>query len=188
MCGITGWVSFERDLGAHRDTLDAMVATMARRGPDATGGWTGRHAAVGHRRLLTIDPRGGAQPMVENTPTGSVALTYSGETYNFAELRAELRRRGHRFRTRSDTEVVLRGYLEWHEDVVHRLNGMYAFAVWDDRRSRLLMVRDRLGIKPLHYYPTSDGVLFGSEPKAILANPLVAPPLTWTECGRSSPG
>jgi asparagine synthase (glutamine-hydrolysing) len=100
-------------------------------------------------------------------------VTFSGEIYNFRELRADLTARGHRFRTRSDTEVLLRGYLEWGEDFVDRLNGMFAFALWDTRREELLLVRDRMGIKPLYYYPLPGGVLFGSEPKAILANPLV---------------
>jgi asparagine synthase (glutamine-hydrolysing) len=110
--------------------------------------------------------------MSVRTDDGMVTITYSGEAYNFAELRGELLRRGHRFRTRSDTEVVLHGYLEWDEAVAERLNGMYAFAIWDARVGRLVMIRDRMGIKPLYFSPTADGVLFGSEPKAILANPL----------------
>jgi asparagine synthase (glutamine-hydrolysing) len=110
--------------------------------------------------------------MSVRTDEGAVTITYSGETYDFVELRDELRRRGHRFRTRSDTEVVLHGYLEWGEAVAERLNGMYALAIWDARVDKLVMTRDRMGIKPLYLYPTADGVLFGSEPKAILANPL----------------
>ena len=98
-------------------------------------------------------------------------MVYSGETYNYTELRRELRGHGHRFRTESDTEVVLRGYLQWGEDVADRLNGMYAIAIWDIRARKLVMIRDRMGIKPFYYYPTPDGVLFGSEPKAILAHP-----------------
>ncbi|MEV0618262.1 asparagine synthase (glutamine-hydrolyzing) [Nonomuraea sp. NPDC050404] len=172
MCGITGWVSFDRDLTRHQADLDAMTATMACRGPDAEGGRLERHAALGHRRLAVIDIEGGTQPMSVRTDDGVVTITYSGEAYNFAELRDELVRRGHRFRTRSDTEVVLHGYLEWDEAVAERLNGMYAFAVWDARADKLVMIRDRLGIKPLYYSATPDGVLFGSEPKAILANPL----------------
>ncbi|MFV0131205.1 asparagine synthase (glutamine-hydrolyzing) [Streptomyces sp. HMX112] len=172
MCGITGWVSFERDLRAERDTLDAMTETMACRGPDDRGVWAAGPAALGHRRLAVIDLPGGRRPMTAETGRGTVAIVYSGEAYNFAELRAELTGRGHRFTTGSDTEVVLRGYLEWGDAVAERLNGMYAFAVWDGPRGRLVMIRDRMGIKPFFYCPTSDGVLFGSEPKAILANPL----------------
>jgi asparagine synthase (glutamine-hydrolysing) len=172
MCGITGWVSFERDLTRERDLLDVMTQTMACRGPDASGTWVDGPAALGHRRLAVIDLPGGAQPMSVRTPTGEVVLVYSGEAYNFAELRDELRRAGERFETWSDTEVVLRGYVRWGEGVADRLNGMYAFAIWDGRARKLVMIRDRMGIKPLYIYPTRDGVLFGSEPKAILANPL----------------
>ncbi|HEX6521300.1 MAG TPA: asparagine synthase (glutamine-hydrolyzing) [Streptosporangiaceae bacterium] len=172
MCGITGWVAFDRDLAYERETLDAMTQTMACRGPDASGTWVDRHAALGHRRLAVIDLAGGTQPMSVHTPDGEVSLVYSGEAYNFVELRDELIQRGERFRTSSDTEVVLRGYLHWGEALADRLNGMFAFAIWDARDQKLVMIRDRLGIKPFYYHPTPDGVLFGSEPKAILANPL----------------
>ncbi|MBL1084608.1 asparagine synthase (glutamine-hydrolyzing) [Streptomyces actinomycinicus] len=172
MCGITGWVSFDRDLTAEATTLHAMTETMACRGPDDRGTWTEGPAALGHRRLAIIDLPGGRQPMSLPTPEGTVALVYSGETYNFTELRRELTGRGHRFTTDSDTEVVLHGYLEWGDAVAERLNGMYAFAVWDGRHGKLVMIRDRMGIKPFYYHPTLDGVVFGSEPKAVLANPL----------------
>ncbi|MBE9374405.1 asparagine synthase (glutamine-hydrolyzing) [Saccharopolyspora sp. HNM0983] len=172
MCGISGWIDFQRDLTREQPTIDAMCATMSCRGPDAGGTWVRTHAALGHRRLAIIDLPGGTQPMQAETPDGAVAIVYSGEAYNYDELRAELRRRGHRFDTDSDTEVVLHGYLEWGAQVAEHLNGMFAFAVWDAREDRLLLIRDRMGIKPLYYYPTEHGVLFGSEPKAILANPL----------------
>ncbi|MFD3557857.1 asparagine synthase (glutamine-hydrolyzing) [Streptomyces goshikiensis] len=172
MCGMTGWVSFDRDLTQHRAQLDVMTETMACRGPDACGAWLDRHAAIGHRRLAVIDIEGGTQPMVVPTDDGPVTITYTGEVYNYTELKAELLHRGHRFQTRSDTEVVLHGYLEWGEAVAERLNGMFAFAVWDSRVEKLVMIRDRMGVKPLYYYNTDDGVIFGSEPKAILANPL----------------
>ncbi|NDZ83288.1 asparagine synthase (glutamine-hydrolyzing) [Streptomyces sp. SID10853] len=178
MCGITGWVSFDRDLRAESETLDAMTETMACRGPDDRGTWINGPAGLGHRRLAIIDLPGGRQPMTVATDQGDVAIVYSGEAYNFTELRRELTGRGHRFVTESDTEVVLHGYLEWGEGVAERLNGMYAFAVWDSRHQKLVMIRDRMGIKPFYYYPTADGVLFGSEPKAILANPLARAKVT----------
>ncbi|GAB3004931.1 asparagine synthase (glutamine-hydrolyzing) [Amycolatopsis acidiphila] len=172
MCGITGWVSFGRDLRAEEVTVNAMTETMACRGPDDRGTWVVEHAALGHRRLAIIDLPGGRQPMSVETSGGPVSMVYSGETYNFGELREELYRRGHRLETDSDTEVVLHGYLEWGEALAERLNGMYAFAIWDSRENKLVMIRDRMGIKPFYYYETPDGVLFGSEPKAILANPM----------------
>jgi asparagine synthase (glutamine-hydrolysing) len=165
-------VGYSRDLRQERRTIDAMTETMACRGPDASGVWTDQHAALGHRRLAVIDIPGGAQPMSISTPNGDVAMVYSGEAYNFTELRDELADAGHKFTTSSDTEVVLRGYLQWGDAVADRLNGMYAFAIWDSRDRKLVMIRDRMGIKPFYFYPTSDGVLFGSEPKAILANPI----------------
>jgi asparagine synthase (glutamine-hydrolysing) len=170
MCGIAGWVDFERVLSTEDETVTAMAETMAPRGPDDKGNWLAPHVALCHRRLSVIDPDGGHQPMIAED---LAVLTYSGEVYNFRELRAQLESRGHRFRTRSDTEVVLRGYLEWGEHVADRLNGMFAFAIWDVRREELLLIRDRMGVKPLFYYPLpGGGLLFGSEPKAILANPL----------------
>jgi asparagine synthase (glutamine-hydrolysing) len=171
MCGITGWVAFDSDLTTSNDVINAMTEAMADRGPDAAGTWVRRHVALGHRRLAVIDLPGGRQPMEARTPGGTVTLTFSGEVYNFQDLRAELEGRGHRFETRSDTEVVLRGYLEWGTDVASRLNGMYAFGLWDERTDSLVLIRDRVGVKPLYYHQTADGVLFGSEPKAILANP-----------------
>jgi asparagine synthase (glutamine-hydrolysing) len=176
MCGIAGWVSYDRDLAMHEDIIAKMTRTMSNRGPDAGGVWIDRHVGLGHRRLAIIDLAGGVQPMcAEDEGRTTTCLVYAGEVYNFMELRAELVRLGHRFTTCSDTEVVLRGHLEWGERVADRLNGMFAFAVWDVRSEELLLIRDRMGVKPLYYYPTADGVLFGSEPKAILAHPSVRP-------------
>ncbi|WP_290049885.1 asparagine synthase (glutamine-hydrolyzing) [Amycolatopsis solani] len=172
MCGIAGWVSYDADLTRRQEVVDAMTATMSCRGPDDEGTWVRRNVALGHRRLAIIDLPGGRQPMSVHTPNGDVAMVYSGEAYNFTELKEELTKLGHQWETDSDTEVVLHGYLQWGDAVVDHLNGMYAFAIWDERDDRLVMIRDRMGIKPFYYYPTKDGVLFGSEPKAILANPL----------------
>ena len=177
MCGIVGWVSYDRDFKADEAVIvSKMTETMARRGPDAGGVWIDRHVGLGHRRLAVIDLIGGAQPMqAEERGRPIASLVYTGEVYNFVELRDELTRLGHRFKTRSDTEVVLRGYLQWGDKVADRLNGMFAFAIWDVRTEELYLIRDRMGVKPLFYYPTADGLLFGSEPKAILAHPSVQP-------------
>ncbi|MFH8610279.1 asparagine synthase (glutamine-hydrolyzing) [Streptomyces sp. NPDC018029] len=173
MCGITGWVLFDSSFGARpADVIESMTSAVSRRGPDATGTFVRANVALGHRRLAVIDPAGGRQPMVATDTGREIALVYSGEIYNYTELRTELRARGRRFETSSDTEVLLQGYLEWGESVVERLNGMFAFAVWDERRERLFLARDRLGIKPLYVYRIPSGIVFGSEPKAILAHPL----------------
>ena len=132
--------------------------------------WCSARAGIGHRRLSVVDLDGGTQPMHAGGAR-DVVLTFSGEIYNFRELRRELEAHGQAFATRSDTEVLLRSYLQWGEGCVPRLNGMFAFAVWDGRREELLLARDRLGVKPLYYAPLAGGVLFGSEPKAILAHP-----------------
>lgn len=184
MCGIAGWVDFQTDLRTRRTTAETMTRTMAERGPDAEGLYLREHAALGHRRLSVIDLETGDQPMALDTRTGEflrwqdtdrtdeLAIVYSGETYNFREIRDELGAAGVRFATHSDTEVVLAAHREWGPRAVERFNGMFAYAIWDEAAQELLLVRDRLGIKPLYYYPTLNGVLFGSEPKAILANPL----------------
>ena len=174
MCGITGWVDFSGDLIV--EGVCAMTDTLVSRGPDAHGVWFGPRAGLGHTRNSVIDVGGGSQPMIADGESGPLAvLTYSGEIYNFRELRTELEGRGHRFRTRSDSEVVLRSYLEWGDDCGNHLEGMFAFAVWDVRTEELLLVRDRLGIKPLFYAQTRRGLLFASEPKALLASGQVRP-------------
>jgi asparagine synthase (glutamine-hydrolysing) len=175
VCGIAGWVDWRHDAREHAAVLEAMTATMSCRGPDAEGRWLDRHAAIGHRRLAVVDLIGGAQPM--STSTGdehdATVLTYSGELYNFVELREELRSRGHLFTTVSDTEVVLHAYIEWDTDCLRRFNGIFGFAIWDGRRRRLLLARDHLGVKPLYYARYVDGLVFGSEPKALLAHPRI---------------
>ncbi|MDX8535940.1 asparagine synthase (glutamine-hydrolyzing) [Mesorhizobium sp. VK25A] len=182
MCGICGWIDFDRDLGgpdARREIAD-MTATMACRGPDDEGTWIDGPTALGHRRLAIIDVQGGRQPMMlQEDGRPALVLVYTGETYNYRELRQRLTALGRRFDTSSDTEVVLHAHREWGRrdprTAVSELNGMFAYALWDTATRELLLVRDRLGIKPLYYYPTQHGVLFGSEPKAILANSLAEP-------------
>jgi len=172
MCGITGWVDYTRDLTQAGHAIGAMTATLALRGPDASGSWQHRNALLGHRRLAIIDLSGGAQPMTYRCASGEeIALIYTGEVYNHHELRERLRKAGHEFHTRSDTEVVLRAYLEWGEHCCEHLTGMFAFAVFDGRDGHFLLVRDRLGVKPLYYARHQQGLLFGSEIKAILAHP-----------------
>ena len=161
MCGIAGMVGLPADPVTQRKIL----ATMTRRGPDGEGVFQDEHCTLLHSRLAIIDPAGGAQPM----GTGNMTIVYNGELYNTRELRRELETAGHIFCTRSDTEVVLRGYMEWGADCVHRFNGIFAFAVWDGQR--LFLARDRIGVKPLFYKLHDGGLLFGSEIKNILAYP-----------------
>lgn len=175
MCGITGWASFRGDARTQAPVIEAMTAELAPRGPDAAGVWLGERAAIGHRRLAVIDLAGGAQPMTDRPDEPTTVLSYSGEVYNHHALRAELRSRGHRFHTRSDTEVVLRAYAEWGEGLADHLDGMFAFAVWDERAQRLLLVRDRLGVKPLFWAAVDGGLAFASEPKALFRHPGIRP-------------
>ncbi|QIA26622.1 asparagine synthase (glutamine-hydrolyzing) [Thermaerobacter sp. PB12/4term] len=175
MCGIAGWIDWERDLTREGAVLKAMTGTLACRGPDDDGYWVSRHAAIGHRRLIVIDPAGGAQPMVRERGGGPVVLTYNGELYNTAELRRELESLGYTFTTRSDTEVVLAAYLAWGEQAPRRFNGIFAFAVWDEPAQRLVLARDHFGIKPLFYREQGTGLIFASELKGLLAHPAVEP-------------
>jgi asparagine synthase (glutamine-hydrolysing) len=174
MCGIAGWVDWEHDLSNERQTAQAMADELACRGPDAEGLWLSPRAAFAHRRLAVIDLEGGKQPMIrargDEPPS---VLTFSGEIYNFPELRRELAALGHVFDTRSDTEVLLRAYLSWGPASITRLNGMFAFAIWDGPRQRLFLARDRLGIKPLFYAIRGRSLIFGSELKALLTHPSV---------------
>jgi asparagine synthase (glutamine-hydrolysing) len=173
MCGIAGWVDWDRDLREELHTLSAMTDSLACRGPDAYGTWISPRAVFGHRRLAVIDIGGGSQPMVSATQRPPTALIYGGEVYNYREIASDLKARGVAFRTNSDTEVVLEGYLHWGIDFVNHLEGMFAIAIWDSLRDELILTRDHVGVKPLFYFAYDHGVIFGSEPKALLANSLV---------------
>lgn len=182
MCGIAGIFHLETAKPVDAARVEAMIDTMVYRGPDGSGVWTAPGIGLGHRRLSIIDLGGGAQPML--TSDEALVVTYNGEIYNFAEVRAELEAKGHQFRTHSDTEVILHAYRQWGEACVHVFDGMFAFALFDRAAQSLWLVRDRLGVKPLHYALLSDGsVIFGSELKALLVHPLLrrAPDLTAIE-------
>lgn len=171
MCGIAGFVN-AADRPAERSLLARMTSTLVHRGPDGDGHWTDGAAALGHRRLSIIDLAGGAQPM--SNEDGSVWVTFNGEIYNEPNLRTELIARGHQFRTDSDTECLVHLYEDHGPDFVRFLNGMFALAIWDVRGERLVLARDRLGQKPLYWHRGADGlILFGSEPKALLAHPAM---------------
>ncbi len=155
-------------------TAEAMGQALACRGPDASGAYMSRSAALVHRRLAVVDPEGGAQPMERRVDGKVFVITYNGELYNTGEVRAELERRGWRFATRSDTEVLLVSYIQWGPACLERLNGIFAFGIWNEAERTLFLARDRLGVKPLFYADLDGCFIFGSEPKALLVHPRVS--------------
>ena len=177
MCGICGIIDLTGQ-PIDQEILRRMADTLAHRGPDAEGFYrnptAGTSPAVGlaHRRLSIIDIATGQQPLANED--GTVWIVFNGEIYNYLDVREELLHKGHVFKTRSDTETIVHAYEEWGESCVDRLRGMFAFAIWDENRQRLFVARDRLGIKPLYYYWDGKTLIFGSEIKAIVANPRVA--------------
>ncbi|OIK13458.1 asparagine synthase (glutamine-hydrolyzing) [Bacillus sp. MUM 13] len=173
MCGIAGWINWREDLSEQTEILKKMTDSIIHRGPDADGYFMSNKAALGHRRLIVIDPDGGRQPMLYQKNSYTIALTYNGELYNYQELRKELEEKGHIFSTASDTEVLLHSYLEWQEDCLNRLNGIFAFGIWDEEKDQLLLGRDHLGVKPLFYTQVGDSIIFGSEIKVLLSHPQV---------------
>jgi len=161
MCGICGFT------GIPDETLiDRMTDIMAHRGPDDRGVFNNNEVSLGHRRLSIIDLAGGRQPMFNED--GSICIVYNGEIYNYLDLKKELEKKGHRFKTKSDTEVIIHLYEDMGTDCVQKLNGMFAFGIWDNKRKRLFLARDRLGIKPLYYIQTNKRFLFASEIKSLL--------------------
>jgi asparagine synthase (glutamine-hydrolysing) len=171
MCGIAGLFNLD-GAPAAPDSLRGMIRMLAHRGPDDTGFHVEHGVGLAHARLSIIDLAGGHQPMCNED--SSLWITFNGEIFNYLELREELLGKGHKFVTRSDTEVILHLYEEKGEDCVQYLNGQWAFAIWDNQRRRLFLSRDRLGVRPLFYTQANNAFIFGSEIKAIFANPEVA--------------
>lgn len=170
MCGIAGIFHYRSADAVDRDLLHRMNELLYHRGPDDGGLYVERSVGLGHRRLAIIDLSGGRQPLFNED--GSVAVVFNGEIYNYKALASELATRGHRFRTHTDTEVIVHGWEEWGEACVERFRGMFAFAIWDSNRRTLFLARDRIGIKPLYYAVLPNGrLIFGSELKALLAHP-----------------
>ena len=171
VCGLVGYVGTDLPRAAGEPLLAAMTGTIRHRGPDAEGVWTGRGVGLGHRRLSVVGLADGQQPIM--FAEGDLVIVYNGEVFNHIELRAELEDRGHVFRTGSDTEVLLRLYAEYGTDCVHHLNGDFAFAIWDGARRRMVLARDRMGVRPLFYTEHGGGIYFASEIKALLEVPGV---------------
>ena len=173
MCGIGGFVDYKRDARHYAAAAHSMQHALMPRGPDAAGEYQDADAVLVHRRLIVIDPEGGAQPM--HAPDGDTVLVYNGELYNTEEIRKDLLARGHTFRGHSDTEVLLHAFLEWDTDAFARLNGIFACAFWQPRARRLVLCRDRLGVKPLFVARVHGGLAFGSTIGAVLCHPAVEP-------------
>lgn len=175
MCGIVGWLDWERDLSYSARIIDKMVDTLIPRGPDSRGKWLSSNVCFGHSRLAVVDIEGGKQPMTRTKYGWDYIITYNGELYNTEDIRRELLLKGYAFQGHSDTEVLLLSYIEWGKDCVQKLNGIFAFGVWDSRKETLFLVRDRMGVKPLFYYLKSHAIIFASELKALLAHPEIPP-------------
>jgi asparagine synthase (glutamine-hydrolysing) len=171
MCGIAGIVAAERLQHDDEPRAVMMRDVIAYRGPDGAGLHADDRAILAHRRLSIVDLAGGHQPLANED--GSIWITFNGEIYNHASVRPVLEAAGHRYRTRSDTETIVHAYEEWGDDCVHRFRGMFAFAIWDAPKRRLLLVRDRLGVKPLYWAVAADRLLFASEIKSILESGLI---------------
>src|ERR1051326_3367224 len=178
MCGIAGWANLDPRTAppeGGEELLRSMCDRMHHRGPDSEGYLIDDGIALGMRRLAIIDLLTGEQPVFNQDR--SVAVVLNGEIYNYREVRADLEKRGHRFHTESDTEVLPHLYDEYGRDMVNHLNGMFAFALWDERKRRLFVARDRFGEKPLYWGIFDNTLLFASEPKVLLAHPSVKPAL-----------
>ena len=173
MCAIAGILNLKFD----SDILEKMLNTMERRGPDGRGIYTGRKLALLHTRLAIIDPQGGAQPMSLTWEGETYTIVYNGELYNTQELRQELIARNHQFLSNSDTEVVLHAYAQWGDGCLERINGIFALAIWEEKRKRLFLARDRIGVKPLFYTLHQGGLLFASEIKTLFCYPTQKPKL-----------
>lgn len=171
MCGICGVVKIHDSLAVNMAVLQQMTQAMTHRGPDDEGFYLAEGVGLGSRRLSIIDLAGGRQPIANEDQT--LWIVFNGEIYNYRELRCYLEKRGHQFRTATDTEVILHLYEEFGVECIQRLNGIFAFAIWDGGRQELLLARDRMGIKPLYYYENGGQLIFGSEMKVILVHPDV---------------
>jgi asparagine synthase (glutamine-hydrolysing) len=175
LCGIAGWVNFKNDISKQHHVIEAMTDTLKLRGPDSFGYYKINNVMFGHRRLVVVDPEGGKQPMIKTLENNQYTLIYNGELYNTEDLRTELLNKGFKFDSYSDTEVLLTSYICWGIDCISKLNGIFAFAIYDEKENRVFLARDPLGVKPLFYSIKGDSFIFGSEIKTLLAHPYIEP-------------
>lgn len=173
MCGIAGWVNFSESLKSNSKIIKKMTETLERRGPDSEGIYESENVLLGHRRLIVVDPEGGKQPMIKIINGSKYVLVYNGELYNTEELRKSLLEEGYFFDSYSDTEVLLMSYIAWGVNCIKKFNGIFAFAIYDEEKEQVFLARDQMGVKPLFYSINNKNIIFASEIKAILANPMV---------------
>ena len=171
MCGIVGFVNLTKDISNQKNTIIEMNNLIKKRGPDEDGYYYDKHAVLGHKRLIVIDPKGGKQPMSVRFNNSVYTIVYNGQLYNTSELRSELEDFGFDFYTYSDTEVLLKSYIHWGNDVVKKLNGIFGFAIWNSSKNELFVCRDHFGVKPFFYSINNNNFVFGSEIKALLKFP-----------------
>lgn len=173
MCGIAGWVNFSESLKSNSKIIKKMTDILERRGPDSEGIYESENVLLGHRRLIVVDPEGGEQPMIKIINGNKYVLVYNGELYNTEELRKSLLEEGYFFDSYSDTEVLLMSYIAWDVNCIKKFNGIFAFAIYDEEKEQVFLARDQMGVKPLFYSINNKNIIFASEIKAILANPMV---------------
>lgn len=171
MCGIVGFVNYKKELPNKQNVINLMTQTLSNRGPDEEGIYIKNNVALGHKRLIVIDPQGGKQPMIQRFNEGEYVIVYNGQIYNTKELRKILTENGFSFSGHCDTEVLLKSYIYYGKDVVNHLNGIFSFAIWNTKTQELFMARDHFGVKPLFYTEFDGGLIFASELKAIFKYP-----------------
>ncbi|WP_105618005.1 asparagine synthase (glutamine-hydrolyzing) [Vallitalea okinawensis] len=175
MCGIAGWINYKESIMDNIQVIEKMINRLQYRGPDECGKYLSNTAILGHKRLVVVDPEGGKQPMLDRMGGITYSMVYNGELYNTEDIRKKLSEEGCTFNSYSDTEVLLKSYMHWGEKCLDYLNGIYAFAIWEDENKTLFLARDRLGVKPLFYTEMKDEFIFGSEIKALLEHPKINP-------------
>lgn len=173
MCGIVGFVNLKRNISSEKDIITNMTKTLEKRGPDEENFYIGEHVNLGHRRLIIIDAKNGKQPMTAKHNENSYTIVYNGQVYNAKDLKEELQELGYRFDGYSDTEVILKGFIHYGPDIVTRLNGIFSFAIWDEKKQEMFLARDHFGIKPLYYTCIEHTLIFASEVKALVQYPNV---------------
>ncbi len=175
MCGIVGFVNLKQELEQekYKNVLSNMMTKISRRGPDEDGVFCNKHAMLGHKRLIVVDPKGGKQPMTCRYEDNTYTIIYNGQLYNTEDLRKELIEANFSFEGHSDTEVLLKSYIYWGNNVVHKLNGIFSFAIWNDKKQELFFARDHFGVKPFYYCIKDDYFIFASEVKSIFAFPNI---------------